>query len=185
LPSYEQQPYLGYQQAPYPGMAPTGAAPTVRRPGPVNVAFWLIMLGSAIVVAMFVSAVLIGDADLDRAAREELAKDGSFTDSDVRFFKIGVIGTFAAMVVVPLALFVVFGFVMRAGRNWARVTLTVLLSLGLVAALITALAPAYLAVRLLAVVMFPLNIAVIVTMFQSSAGPHFDRRARMEGWRTT
>jgi ABC-type Fe3+ transport system permease subunit len=181
-PSYEQAAYPAYQQAPYPGMPGVGAAPPMRRPGAVNLALWLILLGAAVVLAMFVSAVLIGGADLEQSARESLAQDGPYTESDVRSLKTFLIAMFSALLAVPMALFVVFGFVMRTGRNWARVTLTVLLSIGLVVALGLALAPAYLAVRLLAVVMFPLNIAAIVAMFQ--AGPYFDPRARMGGWTT-
>ena len=185
LPSYEQAPYPSYQQAPYPGYpAMPGAAPPARRPGSVELAFRLIMIGTAIVVAMVALGFLLGADAIDREAREELAKDGDFTAADVQAFKVGLIVGTSVMVGIPMTLFVVFGFVMRGGRNWARVTLTVLLSLGMLAALITALVPVVLAVRLLAIVLIPVNIAVIVAMFQSSAGPFFDRRARMGGWTT-
>jgi hypothetical protein len=189
LPSYEPPPpyHPGYQQAPYPGypvMPGVGAAPPMRRPGPVVLAFRLILLGAAIVAAMWVLNLALGTESLDRAARESLAQDGPYTESDVTAFKAGVIGGSAVFIAIPMTLIVVFGFVMRRGRNWARVTLTVLLSLGLIAAVITALVPAYLVVRLLAVVLFVVNVGILFAMFHSAAGPYFDRRARMGGWTT-
>ena len=185
LPSNEPPPYQGYQQAAYPGyptMPGVGAAPPMRRPGSVQLAFRLILLGSVIVAAMLVLAFVVGSNEMDLGVRETLAEDGAYTESDVQSFKTFLIVVASLSVAVPMALFVVFGFVMRSGRNWARITLTVLLSLGLLGALITAIAPAYLPVRLLAVLMFPLNIAVIVAMFQPSANPYFDPRTRMAGW---
>jgi hypothetical protein len=182
-PSYPAAPYPGHPG--YPAMSGIGGAPAVSRPGAVRFAFWLLMLGSAIVVAMFVSALVAGADELDRNARETLAEDGLYTESDVRSFKTFMITAFSVMVAVGVALFVVFGFVMRTGRNWARVTLTVLLGIGLLVALGLALGPVFLAVRLLAVLMFPLNIAIIVAMFQGSNSPFFDPRARMGMWRTT
>lgn len=184
LPSYEQAVYPTYEQAPYPGQPVTpsaGVATPPRRPGSVIFAFRLILLGSVVVAAMLVLAFVIGNDELEQSARDELAKDGPYTDSDVQFFKAGVIGVSSLSVAVPMALIIIFGAVMRGGRNWARVTLTVLLSLGLLGAMITALAPAYLPVRLLAVLMFPLNVAIIVAMFQSTANRYFDQRARMRG----
>ena len=184
-PSYPTAPYPGPAYPGYPAMSDTGGAPAVSRPGAVSLAFWLILLGSAIVVAMFVSALVFGAEDLDRNARETLAEDGLYTEADVRSFKTFAIAAFSGMVAIGVALFVVFGFVMRTGRNWARVLLTVLLGIGLLVALGLALGPVFLAVRLLAVLMFPLDIAVIVAMFQPSNSPFFDPRARMGVWRTT
>lgn len=190
LPSYEQTSYPVYEQTPYPGYPgmPGVASPPApgrrRRPGVVDFAFWLILLGGAISVAMLVSALLIGNADLERSLGETLAEDGPYTEEDLRSFKAFVIAMFAVLLAVPLALFVVFGFVMRGGRNWARVTLTVLLSIGLLVALGIAVAPAYVPVRLLAVLMIPLNVAIIVAMFQSAANQYFVPRARMGGWTT-
>jgi hypothetical protein len=189
LPSYEQPPYHpGYQQAPYPGypvMPPgMGAAPPMRRPGSVVLAFRLILLGAAIVAAMWVLNLALDTESLDRVARESLAQDGPYTESDVSAFKAGVIAVSVVFIAIPMTLIVVFGFVMRRGRNWARVTLTVLLSLGLIAAVITALVPVYVVVRLLAVVLFVVNVGILFAMFHSSADPYFDRRARMAGWMT-
>jgi len=187
LPGYEQAQYPSYQQAPYPGypaMSGVGAAPPVRRPASVELAFRLLLFGALIVAGILVLAVVIGNDDIERSAREELAKDGPFTESDVAAFKVGVIFAFSVPVAVPMTLIVIFAFVMRRGRNWARITLTVLISLGLLAALITAIAPAYLPVRLLAVALFPINLAIIIAMFQASANQYFDPRARMGGWTT-
>jgi hypothetical protein len=178
-PSYRQAPYPGY-----PAMSGVGLAPPMRRPSPVRFAFWLILLGAAIVAAMFVSAVVIGNDEITQNARDSLAKDGPYTEADVQNFKMFAIGGFAVLVAIPMALIVIFGFVMRTGRNWARVTLTVLLAIGLLPAVGIALAPAYLVVRLLAVLMVPLIAGIIVGMFQPSANPYFDPRARMGGWTT-
>lgn len=186
-PSYQPAPYPGQVQYPgYSAMSGVGGASTpMPRPATVRFAFWLIMAGSAIALAMFVSALVIGADELDRSVRESLAEDGLYTEADVRSTKLFAIVAFSVMLAVAMALFVVFGFVMRSGRNWARVTLTVLLAIGMLVALGLALAPVFLPVRLLAVAMFPLNIAVVVAMFQRSAGTYFDPRARMGMWRTT
>jgi hypothetical protein len=156
-----------------------GMTPAVPRPTPVTVAFWLVLGGAAVVLLMLVLGFVTDWDSWVEQAREQLAEDGAYTQNDLDSFSRFSAGAVTVGLLVPMGLYILFGALMRSGRNWARVTLTVFLSLGLVAALVVALVPLTLVVRLLAIPLALLCIATIVVMFAGSTGPYFDYRARM------
>lgn len=147
---YPQYPQGGYPQqgppsggfpqqsgfVPYPqGQANPYAAPPVpaqemlQRPATVEVAFWI-----AVVVPILVTVTMV----LGFLTIWPLLKN--VPDSEVQ----GIVGTFAISGLIILTLFflvlttlwILFGFKMRAGYNWARVTLIVFAGLWLMWAVV-------------------------------------------------
>lgn len=94
------------------------AGPAVARPKPVDNSFVLWLIGAG----LYLVFVILGTAT--GSTREGLER--SFgrppTDAEVNTAKIFGLVIGLAMI----GLFVLFAFMMRAGRNWARITLTVL-----------------------------------------------------------
>jgi hypothetical protein len=168
----------------YPAMPGGGAAAAMARPTPVIVAFWLVLGGVVLVMLMLVLALLLDWATVLAQARESVAEDGPYTEAEVRTVARITAGVYTLGIGIPATLYIVFAFLMRGGRNWARVTLTVLLSIGMAAALITAIVPLPVVVRLLVIPLVAISITAIVAMFARDAGPYFDYRARMGSWTT-
>jgi hypothetical protein len=88
--------------------------------------FWM---GIASVVIGFatlaVSVALSSEADVRMVADALRAQGQPLAEQDVRsFYTAVVIGVFAFMAIVA-ALWIMFLFFMRAGRNWARIVITV------------------------------------------------------------
>lgn len=143
---YPGEPYQGYQQYPggqqypgqqYPGQQgypqpyPGPSQPPGRTvaPAPVTAAFGVYLLAAAIAL---VGMVLALNSDIWAQAVRESGVDrqdlgGMSVDSVITIAK----GLVIAVGVVFVALYLLFAFKMRAGRNWARITLTVLSALSL------------------------------------------------------
>ena len=145
MPGYPGQ-QGGFPPAPgfggaYPGMPMfPGAPPLVGTPGPVatrptsvSIAFWLwilqVLVGVLSVILLFTSnefARALQDADV--ALNDTVARDA-----------LNVVRVVAVIFGLIFAgLFLLFAFRMRAGRNWARVVLTVLGALSLISNLSSA-----------------------------------------------
>ncbi|MCO1579275.1 hypothetical protein M8C13_26335 [Crossiella sp. SN42] len=146
-PQYGQQPQYAQpgqygQQGQYlpPGMPGGGGA--IARPQQVELAFWVWIAGA---VVSLIGAVLsyIG-------SREQIAKMLDFQRSQASNLppelqqrvqqtaeNIGGAGLIIGMVftIIMVGLFVMFALFMRNGRNWARIVLTVLGGIGIVASL--------------------------------------------------
>jgi hypothetical protein len=113
-------------------LAPLPPAP-VDRPKSVDTAFlaWMIGVGISVISLIFIFTV---DADAIRdAMREGLdGQNRSYTQEELD----NAITLFRTVTVVfgliLIGLFVLFAYKMRAGRNWARITLTVLGGLSIV-----------------------------------------------------
>ncbi|MDF9716495.1 hypothetical protein [Nocardioides sp. ChNu-99] len=159
---YGQTPYgqTPYGQSPY-GQSPYGlqGPGTGRRPGSVTAAVWLSFVGSALaLLGALLMFALAGNDDFIDGFSE--AAGGGVSDDDVttivRIFALpAIILSVASLAVTP--------FVLKR-RKWARVTLIVLASLGILASLL--FAP-------LGLVWTGLCIAGIVTLAQRSAGDWF------------
>ena len=125
--------YPGYPGGPagYPGYGGAPASEPVR-PVTVTAAFWCWI---AVIVAWAVSLIILLTSsawDQALAAATNTANRSSTstvvvdTQSVINFFRV-----FAVVVFVIVAgLYLLFAFKMQAGRNWARITLTVLGILG-------------------------------------------------------
>ncbi len=127
LPTYP--PYPAY---PGPGRQPAIPVSRVRPPGSVIAAFWIIL--AQVVLSLVGVALLFTDSGAD-TLRTELEKrdlpDGMTVDQLVNLAR----GVAAGVVVLVAVLVVFFAVKMRGGRNWARVTLTVLSALLVVSTL--------------------------------------------------
>lgn len=125
----QPDPQQGAVYQPYPD--PHAHQPAQPRPGTVVAAFWIaVVLPVVATVLIAVSAFLMRDALGSATAglgggdpeAAELARTAPLVLS------AGVVVFYAVLT----ALWVVFGFKLRAGRNWARVVLTVFAALWLV-----------------------------------------------------
>lgn len=128
---------------PYPGNQPYGQMPGYQQqgsrmprptpPGSVTGAFLLYLLNALVSLASII--VLFGEGARADLRRELAAQQSNLSEADldslVRVGFIVVIG----IAVVFIALFLFFAFMMRAGRNWARIVLTVLSGLSIAGSL--------------------------------------------------
>lgn len=126
---------------PYPGNQPYGQMPGYQSqgsrlprpavPGTVTGAFALYVLAALVSV---VSAILLttesGREEVRRAVREAQASSG-MNPADFDAAVSLAIGIGIGFVVLFIALYLFFAFMMRAGRNWARIVLTVLSGLSI------------------------------------------------------
>ncbi|MER7012302.1 hypothetical protein ABT324_12840 [Saccharopolyspora sp. NPDC000359] len=134
---YPQQPQGGYQQQnPYaaPPVPAQEMAP-VPRPMTVEIAFWIAIAVPLLVTVLSVVSFMtlqgyLNDTIAGVTADPELPSE--FQDGVSSFVNGIMLITFIFMTVIYLiltGLWILFGFKMRAGRNWARVTLTVFASI--------------------------------------------------------
>ena len=125
-----QYPAAGYPGAPqYPG-GPVTLPPAPAVPGSVTGAFAIFVISAIWAV---VSVILVLNSSIWDEALAAARESGAITtnaDSVINVVKT----TSIAFAVIFAALYVFFAFKMRAGRNWARITLTVLAALSLIQA---------------------------------------------------
>lgn len=104
----------------YPGA--TDLPPAVRRPGTVEAAFWIYLVSA---VLTFAATLLVftaaGQQAIRDAVRQGVQTRGVNEDQLIQTAQI--IAVVVGLIIVAIAL--LFVFKMRAGRNWARVVLTV------------------------------------------------------------
>ncbi len=125
-------PYGGYSQypnAPYPGAVSPQAGVKPATPGSVWIA-WLIYLLAA--VAAVVGIVLVVTSNVWNQAINDAAAQNSNVNVQSLINSAKVITV--AIGVIFAALFLFFDFMMRAGRNWSRIVLTVLSALSILSA---------------------------------------------------
>lgn len=144
---YPQQPYpqQGYQQQPYPqqgyqpgayGANPYAAPPVsgselagAQRPTTVVVAFWIAIIAPIVVTLLTAGAMLsvtqMVDEMLAGAEFEATAPEAPDPRSVAQSAFMVMFGFVIFIYAVLTGLWILFGFKMRAGRNWARITLTV------------------------------------------------------------
>lgn len=153
VPQPGQQPYP--QQAPYPqgqhpqqsgqpGYGQYGAPPApqadlraVPRPVTVEVAFWISVVAPLVGTILTVVGFLLLQNLVDDAVTASFGESGIDAASPEMTEAMSVFKTvfisFAIFVTVLMliltGLWILFGFKMRAGRNWARVVLTIFASL--------------------------------------------------------
>ena len=171
-------------QGGYPGAAPPpygsdqygqhGSVPP-QRPKEVDLAFWLWV---ASIVVGVVGAV-VAFSQLDALVQQALDAQGLGADPAVRdaaragaFIGV-VVGSVIGLIVVGLEL--LFAFKMRAGRNWARITLTVIGAIGILLSLVGFAQPQPGATVITGVLGLLLTAAAIVAMFLPGAKPWFQR----------
>ncbi|MFB9568647.1 hypothetical protein [Saccharopolyspora hordei] len=137
----QQQPQGGYPQNPYAAPpVPAQEMAQVPRPMTVEIAFWIAIAVPLLVTVLSVVSFMtlqgyLNDTVASVTSDPELAE---FQDGMSSFMNGIMLATFIFFTVIYLvlsALWILFGFKMRAGRNWARITLTVFASLWVLSAL--------------------------------------------------
>ncbi len=165
-PEPEPYPQQGYPQQPYPGQSPTPGQP----PKEVELSFrlWIASIVVSLLesILTFVTIDDIRQQTIDDTIASTPGVDPQFIENTVNV--VGLVFELAL-----LALVVFFSVKMRAGRNWARIVLTVLGALDVIGGLFL------LGQYGLAALTFGLSaliiIAPIVTMYLPGAAPWFRR----------
>lgn len=145
----------------------------VERPKSVDNAFmlWLIMTGLG--VLGLILTLTVGSDDITEQARKALADAGKSTapadvDSAVKAAKTIIIVSGLLF----SALYLLFAYMMRAGRNWARITLTVLGGIGIIGILLQ-LRQVGVVSMLFSLVQLVLIIAAVYLMFRPDGNRYF------------
>lgn len=159
-------------QTPLPSYsAGSGSVPAGRMAAPkqVNTAFWLyIAVGVLSLIGGIIgAAVFSGNQD---QLRKQLSQGGQNVSQGAIDAGIGA-GIASAIVsgIVGLALYVLFAIFLRRGANWARIVLTVLTALSLIANIIT-LATGNVGLGLLQVI---LAVIATILIFRKPANEYF------------
>lgn len=123
--------YPNYSSEPEPGQA------ALARPKPVDTSFMLWMANAALGLIGFLVTISIGrDATRQQIVDQLRAQGETFSESQVDSLVTAGIVFAGVVAAVFFGLYLLFAFKMRAGRNWARITLAVLGGLALVLSLI-------------------------------------------------
>lgn len=163
---YPDQPYPGN----YPGSGYSGppAAPAVKpkAPGTVTAAFIIYLLSA---ISALASVLLLLTGNGEQQLRQALADTNtSGIDQETLFNTTRAV--VIAVAVILLVLYVVFDFVMRAGRNWARIVLTVLSALSIVSSFSGSLGAARGATSWIGLI---LSVLAIVLMYLPQSNAYF------------
>lgn len=167
---------------PYPGNQPYGQMPGYQSqgsrlprptiPSTVNGAFALYILAALVSV---VSAVLLftesGRETVRQAIRDAQAGSG-LTDAEFDSAVGIAVGVAVAVTFLFIGLYLLFAFMMRAGRNWARIVLTILSALNIASSLAGTAAGGMTWATWTSLI---LSVIAIVLMFLAPSNQYFDR----------
>ena len=133
-PGYSGQPPYPSGPAGYPGSYPGGAGlpPEPPRPNTVSLAFWCWILTT---VAALVGLIFTLTSPVwDDAINAGIRQSGSNVSFDVNSLVATIKVTSVVVFLIFAGVFLLFAFKMYAGRNWARIVLTVFGGLSVVSA---------------------------------------------------
>jgi hypothetical protein len=158
-------------------MAPVATPGSKPRPRGVTAAFWLTLAGSALFLAS-VAIVLAATIDsLRDIVRETYIEDGTpYDETDIQSGAMSTAMLLMFLALVPTAPFITFAALLRGGRNWARVLLTVLVSIGGFVSIVQIFLPYPNAAALIRVVELALvgtSVAIIILLFSARANRYF------------
>jgi hypothetical protein len=144
-PGYGQQPQYGGQQPyqPYPEDGARreyeayAASTTMERPPSINTAVLLMRIGAALsALYLIITLAMLGSLKDD--IRDELDRSGdSYTQSDIDTAYTIVITSVVIFGVIGVVLWLWMAAKNRKGRNWARITATVLGALNILLSLLS------------------------------------------------
>ncbi|WP_206784973.1 hypothetical protein [Amycolatopsis sp. MtRt-6] len=115
--------------------ASLGQAPAPPRPGTIEGAFWAFI--AAPVIGLIGGLLIFADRDRIAAGLRDTDRQrgGNLTDAQLDQVVTVTMITAVVIAVVIAGLYLLFAFKLRAGRNWARIVLTVLAALQLLSVL--------------------------------------------------
>jgi hypothetical protein len=139
-PSDPNQPNYGYQGLPnfpnapqynqqYNQMPQVPASP----PSQLMIAFWLYV--GAAVVGLVSGLLYLGDKQTVLNTLRTANNAQNYTDSQLQTLANATVVLVVVFAVIFAALYLLFAFKLRAGRNWARIVLTILAVLNLLSIL--------------------------------------------------
>jgi divalent metal cation (Fe/Co/Zn/Cd) transporter len=116
--------------------ASTGPVPAPARPGTVEGAFWAFIV--APVIGLIGGLLIFGNRDQIATTMRDANRQrgGNLTDAQIDQAVNVTMITAMVIAVIIAGLYLLFAFKLRAGRNWARIVLTVLAALQLLSVLI-------------------------------------------------
>jgi hypothetical protein len=144
-----------------------GAEPRGPAPKEVQLSFWLWIVGAVLSVIGALFAFTQRDTLLEEARKRP--DTGGFSEAQLDAV---VITGLIVGVVIALAfagLYVLFAFKARAGRNWARIALTVLTALGVLALAIGGFSVA-------GILSTVVSVVAVVLLFLPASNQHFATR---------
>jgi hypothetical protein len=119
-----------YPAAPPPGDYGAGQQqqPAYAPPREVTASFWLYVAGAAIVLIGGLFSLGSKQAVLDSLRNNNTT---GLTDSQLQSAASLLIGVAVVIAIIIAGLYVLFAFKLKAGRNWARIVLTIIAALNL------------------------------------------------------
>ena len=116
--------------------ASEGQVPAPPRPGTVEGAFWAFI--AAPVIGLIGGLLILGNRDEIAATLRDTNRQrgGNLTDAQIDQALTVTMITAVVIAVIIAGLYLLFAFKLRAGRNWARIVLTVLTALQLLSLLV-------------------------------------------------
>ena len=120
-----------YPSAPPPGDYGSGQQqqqPAFAPPREVTTSFWLYVAGAVIVLIGGLFSLGSKQAVLDSLRN---ANTTGLTDSQLQSAASLAIGVVVVLAIIIAGLYVLFAFKLKAGRNWARIVLTIIAALNL------------------------------------------------------
>lgn len=165
------QPPYGYQNAQpsgygYPGgqsqFQPAGPA---SRPREVEISFWLIIGAAALtVVTTILGLSSLGSPAMRNQFEMIMGQQGGEVQMDTEAL-VGIAATVTVIfAIISIALYLLIGFMVRKGKNWARITATVLAVLSLLS----------LTGGGLQILVVLLGVAAVVLLFTPKASAYFN-----------
>lgn len=166
------QPPYGYQSAQpsaygYPGgqgqFQPAGP---VSRPKEVDISFWLIIAAAALtVVSTIVTLATLGSPAMMEQFEMIMGAQGGEAQIDTEAF-IAIAATSAVIIgIIGIAVYLLIAFMVRKGKNWARITATVLAVLSLFSLI---------GGGFLQIIIVLLGVAAVVLLFTPKASGYFN-----------
>jgi hypothetical protein len=173
-------PYPGQQ--PPPGFTPRGPAAPVEKPKDVETAFRLGLLAVVIGIVGIALSFAVAGPSIDAAIAANPLPPGITAD---QFRQIALVSSIvvAVLLLIVIAVYLLFLFKMRAGRNWARIMTTIFAAIwiafgvfGLVGiGEVIAAGPLGIVSAVLSVLLLVVLVASIFFMFRPAAGPYFQQ----------
>ncbi|MGQ0839272.1 hypothetical protein [Actinokineospora sp.] len=150
------------------------------RPKSVDMAFNLWIANAALGLLGFIVTLAVGREAMRDTARTTLQDSGTrFTEADLDAAVTAAMVFTGIVALLFVGLYVLFAFKMRAGRNWARITLAVLGTIGLVLGLLGVVQGGQGAVALIvSIVQIALIAGALYFMFVKDSSDYFEAAKR-------